>query len=295
MKIVIAGGSGLLGSELIPSLRADGHHVAQLVRREAKSPEEICWDPKTVNLAPAALAGTDAVINLAGAGVEAKRWSDAYKREIRTSRVHTTTFLAKSLAGLDEKPQVFISGSAVGIYGNRGDAAVDELSHPGEGFLADVCQEWEAAAHPAADAGIRTALIRTGYVLTSKGGFLGKQLLPAKLGLGGPMGGGTQYQSWIHIEDWIAGVKQVLTHDISGPVNLTAPHPAMQKDFAKSLGKQLHRPAFMPLPGAALKLVLGGFAVEVLEGAKVLPKVLTESGFTFSHPQLDEALADVLS
>lgn len=296
MKIVLAGASGLLGTHLRAHLAAQGHELIQLVRREPQGPDEVRWDPHTAHVDTARLEGADAVINLAGAGVGDKRWTTQYKIELRTSRVDVTRFLARTIAHLKQQPKVLLNGSAIGIYGDGGDRPVDESSAPGEGFLADLCVEWEAATAPARDARIRVVNLRTGLVLTPKDGFLGPQMLPAKLGLNGPIGGGKQYQSWVHLQDWLDAVTFALTHDeIVGPIDITAPNPARQKDLAKALGRVVHRPAFMPVPGFALKVLLGGFSVEVLEGARVLPTKLEKAGFTFSHPQLDEALADILS
>lgn len=294
MKILMSGASGLLGSALVPLLRSDGHEVVRLVRRPSESPDEVCWDPKTADLDVEAIRGVDAAINLAGAGVGDRRWNDAYKREIRNSRVGTTRFLSVMLAKLDVKPSVLLNGSAVGIYGNRGDEPLDESSPPGEGFLADVCREWEAATEPASEAGIRVVNLRTGYVLAEDADFLRKQLVPAKLGLGGPIGGGGQFQSWVHLEDWLSAIQLLLTSSTSGPVNITAPNPVRQREFASELGKALHRPAFLPVPGFALKLALGGFATEVLDGARVLPKALTDLGFMFGYPSLGPALVSCL-
>lgn len=294
MKIVVAGSSGLLGSALVPVLEADGHEVVRLVRRAAASANDLCWDPKTANLDLEAIRGTDAAINLAGAGVGDKRWTDAYKREIRNSRVGTTRFLSTMLAKLDPLPSVLLNGSAVGIYGNRGDEPLDESSATGEGFLADVCRAWEDATRPASDQGIRVVNLRTGYVIGKDSDFLRKQLLPAKLGLGGPIGGGRQFQSWIHLEDWLLAVQHLIASDVSGPANLTAPNPVRQKEFASELGKALNRPAFLPVPSFALKIVLGEFATEVVDGARVLPKVLTDAGFGFAYPTIGQALTAAL-
>ena len=295
MKIVLAGASGLLGSCLKKALIADGHHVVQLVRHEPRGPEESRWDPYTAHVDLGALEGADVVINLAGAGVGDKRWTPKYKLELRSSRVDVTRFLASALAKLERPPAALLNASAIGIYGDRGVSVIDESSGPGEGFLAELCVEWEAATQPARDSGIRVVNLRTGLVLTPDGGFLAPQLLPAKLGVSGPIAGGKQYQSWIHVDDWLAAVRLAMTNEkLEGPLNLTAPNPAQQKDVAKALGKVLHRPAFMPVPGFALKVLLGGFAVEVLEGARVLPKKLEQFGYVFEHPQLEEAISDVL-
>lgn len=295
MKIVISGASGLIGVPLVAALRSANHQVTTLVRRPTADPQEVQWDPAAGLLAPTALAGADAVINLAGAGIADKRWTPDYKKLVLDSRVSSTALLAQTIAGMEPKPTVFLSGSAIGYYGDTGDRSVDETATHGQGFLADVCVRWEEAAAPAATAGVRTVLLRTGLVMTASGGLLGRQLLPAKLGLGGRLGSGRQYQSWITLDDEVAAISYLLTADVSGPVNLTSPNPVTQKDFAKTLGSVLKRPAFSRLPGAALSLALGDFAAEgVLAGQRVLPAKLIGAGFPFRSTKLEDGLRSVL-
>jgi len=295
MKIVISGASGLIGVPLVTALRAANHEVITLVRRSTSDPHEVQWDPAAGLLPPTALAGADAVINLAGAGIADKRWTPTYKKLVLDSRVTSTTLLARAIATMDPKPTVFLSGSAIGFYGDTGARSVDETAQRGQGFLAEVCVEWEAATAPAAAAGVRTVLLRTGLVMASSGGLLAKQLLPAKLGLGGRLGSGEQYQSWITLDDEVAAIVYLLSADVSGPVNLSAPNAVTQKEFAKTLGKVLHKPAVSWIPGQAIKLALGDFASEgVLVGQRVLPGKLLGAGFPFSSLTLTEGLHAVL-
>jgi uncharacterized protein (TIGR01777 family) len=297
MNIVISGASGLIGTALVAQLKSEGHQVFPLVRRTAKT-GEIYWNPatETIDAEAMATAQPDAVIHLAGAGIGDKRWSDKYKQEILESRVKGTQVLARAIAGLAVKPRVFLSGSAIGVYGPRGDEVVDESTTPATNFLAKVCTEWEAAAKPALDAGIRTVFLRTGIVLSRKGGALGKQLLIFKLGLGGKLGKGTQYQSWISIDDEVDAIIHLLTTDVSGAVNLTAPGAVTQAEFAKTLARTLRRPAFLPIPSFGPKLLLGGELADALlfTGQRVAPNALLASGYGFRHATLDRALADIL-
>jgi uncharacterized protein (TIGR01777 family) len=296
VKIAITGASGLIGTRLTTALRAGGHEVVRLVRRPPSEPGDVQWDPSSGRLDPADLAGVDAAVNLAGPGIGDHRWTEDYKRQVKQARVDATALLAKTLAGLDPLPKVLLSGSAIGFYGNTGDAALDEQSPAGSDFLAEVAIAWEQAAEPAAQAGIRVALLRTGIVLSSAGGALAQQLPLYKFGLGGPLGSGRQFQSWIELDDEVAAIIFLLTADVSGPVNLTAPEPVRQKDFARALGRALHRPALLPAPPIALRLVLGEFAsVGVLAGQRVLPKALQDSGFRFSYPSIDTAIAAALT
>ena len=292
MKVVISGASGLIGVPLVAALRAANHEVVTLVRRSSSVPSEVQWDPAAGLLPPTALAGADAVINLAGAGIADKRWSEDYKKLVLDSRVSSTKLLAQTIATLEPKPSVFLSGSAIGFYGNTEDRSVTEEAQQGQGFLADVCGQWEAAA---AAAGVRTVFLRTGLVCAASGGLLGKQLLPAKLGLGGRLGSGKQYQSWITLADEVAAIIYLLTADVSGPVNLTAPNPVTQKEFAKTLGSVLHRPAISWIPEPAIKLALGDFASEgVLVGQRVLPGKLLGAGFPFGSTTLEDGLRSLL-
>jgi uncharacterized protein (TIGR01777 family) len=291
---MISGASGLIGTALTKELRSSGHGVVALVRRPP-GVDEVQWDPAAGNLPADALVGIDAVVHLAGAGIGDHRWTDAYKREVLESRVRSTTLLAERIAAAATKP-VFLSGSAIGAYGASDDRELDELSPFGTGFLADVCRRWEDAASPAVDAGARVAFLRTGIVLTPTGGALKKMLPLFRLGLGGKFGNGRQWQSWISLDDEVGAIVHLLTQPLSGPVNLTAPNPVTGAQFAKVLGKALHRPALLPVPTFAPKLLLGGELADALlfTGQRVLPRALQRAGYQFRHPQLDTALRALL-
>ncbi len=296
MKIVISGASGLIGTQLVTTLKSSGHEVVQLVRRSAAA-GQIMWDPKSGKLDPASLEGCDAVIHLSGAGIGDKRWSDAYRKEILDSRTATTLLLANTIASLQRKPSVFLSGSAIGIYGARGDEQLTETSAHGTGFLADVCEQWEAAAKPAIDAGVRTVFLRTGIVLSPKGGAL-KKLLPLfRLGVGGKFGNGKQWQSWISMDDEVASIIHLLTANVSGAVNLTAPQPVTNAEFTKVLARVVKRPAIVPVPTFAPKILLGGELADALlfTGQRVMPQALTASGYVFKHSTLESALRSLLT
>ena len=296
MKIVISGASGLIGTQLVTTLKSSGHEVVQLVRRTAGA-GQIMWDPKSGKLDPASLEGCDAVIHLSGAGIGDKRWSDAYRKEILDSRTATTLLLANTIASLQRKPSVFLSGSAIGIYGARGDEQLTETSAHGTGFLADVCEQWEAAAKPAIDAGVRTVFLRTGIVLSPKGGAL-KKLLPLfRLGVGGKFGNGKQWQSWISMDDEVASIIHLLTTNVSGAVNLTAPQPVTNAEFTKVLARVVKRPAIVPVPTFAPKILLGGELADALlfTGQRVMPQALTASGYVFKHSTLESALRSLLT
>jgi uncharacterized protein (TIGR01777 family) len=296
MKIVISGASGLIGTQLVAKLSSSGHEVVRLVRRSPKS-GEIQWNPKTGTLDAAALEGVDAVIHLSGAGIGDKRWTSGYRKEILDSRTATTALLATTMASLSRKPSVFLSGSAIGIYGARNDEQLTEVSTHGTGFLAEVCEQWEAAAKPAVDAGIRTVYLRTGIVLSPKGGAL-KKLLPLfKLGVGGKFGNGKQWQSWISIDDEIGAIEHLLTANVSGAVNLTAPNPVTNAEFTKVLASVLKRPAIVPVPTFAPKILLGGELADALlfTGQRVIPAALNASGYMFKHTTLESAFRSLLS
>ncbi len=295
MRILMSGASGLIGTALSSHLSTDGHVVTRLVRRDAREGEHR-WDPAAGILDADAFTGCDAVINLSGANIGDKRWTDQYKAELLSSRLQSTTLLATTLAGLDTKPSVFISGSAIGWYGDRGDERLDELSAAGTDFLSNVCQQWEAATLPAEDAGIRTVHVRTGIVLSAQGGALKKQLPLFKLGLGGRFGNGHQWQSWISIDDEVDAIAHLLTTDICGAVNLTAPNPVTNSEFTATLGKVLHRPAVLPIPSFGPKMLFGGEMVDtlLLGGQRVSPTALQRSGYEFHHETLDSALRDLL-
>ena len=296
MKIVISGASGLIGTQLVAKLSQSGHEVIRLVRRSPKA-GEIQWNPKSGTLDAAALEGADAVIHLSGAGIGDKRWSTSYRKEILDSRTDTTALLAKTIASLTRKPSVFLSGSAIGIYGARNDEQLTEVSTHGTGFLAEVCEQWEAAAKPAVDAGVRTVYLRTGIVLSPKGGALRKLLPLFKFGVGGKFGNGKQWQSWISIDDEIGAIEHLLTANVSGAVNLTAPNPVTNAEFTKVLASVLKRPAIVPVPTFAPKIVLGGELADALlfTGQRVIPAALNASGYSFKHSTLESALRSLLS
>ena len=285
-RIAVTGASGLIGTALVGYLKSQGHTVQRLVRRAAVSSEEITWDPIAGTVDMEALAGVDAVIHLAGAGVSDKRWTKKYKSEILNSRLLGTTTIAKAVAII--KPQVFISASAIGWYGESGNRAVVESDRVGDDFLAAVCREWESAADLAGD--VRTVKLRTGLVLDPTGGALGKMLPLFRFGLGGKLSNGKQWWSWITLHDQIRAIAFLLENKVSGPVNLTSPNPVTNSEFTAGLARALHRPALFPVPGFALKIVLGGFSAEVLGSKKVMPQALTEAGFTFDYPHISSAL-----
>ena len=295
MKIIISGASGLIGTQLVEQLQQHGHDVVRLVRRAANT-GEIMWDPKAGVLGASALEGADAVIHLSGAGIGDKRWTSSYKREILESRTITTSLIANTIANMSRKPSVFLCGSAIGIYGPRGDEQLTEVSTNGTSFLADVCEQWEAAAKPASDAGVRTVLLRTGIVLTTKGGALKKQLPLFQLGLGGKFGNGKQWQSWISIDDEVGAIEHLLTANVSGAVNLTAPNPVTNAEFTSTLARVVKRPAFLPIPPFAPKAILGGELADALlfTGQRVTPAALNASGYQFVHPTLEVALRALL-
>ena len=291
MKVAITGASGLIGTALSASLRADGHQVRSLVRRNPRSSDEVQWDPARRRLDPVALADVDGVVHLAGAGIADKRWTDSRRREVLDSRVDATTAVAQALAAAEPRPRFLVSASAVGWYGDTGDRPVDETDPAGDGFLAEVCRRWEAATAPASDSGVRVTFPRTGLVLSRRGGLMGRLLPLFKLGLGGRLGSGDQYWPWISLADEIAALRFLMAAEVSGPVNLTGPEPVTNAEFTKTLGSVLGRPTLAAVPGFALKLVVGDFAEEgILAGQRAMPRVLNEAGFGFSHPTLREAL-----
>lgn len=295
MKILVTGASGLIGSALSPALIAQGHEVVRAVRKPA-GPGEVSWDPAAGVLDPAHLSGVDAVVHLAGAGIGDKRWSDSYKREILDSRTRSTDLLARAIASTDNGPRIFLSGSAIGIYGVRGDEELTEDASHGSGFLADVCRQWEEAAGPAAAAGARTALLRTGIVLSPRGGALKKQLPLFRLGLGGRFGNGRQWQSWISIDDEVGAISHLLTSTLAGPVNLVAPEAVTNAEFTRVLAKVVSRPAVVPIPSFGPRLLLGGELADALlfTGQHVVPSALVADGYRFVHPDLETALRALL-
>lgn len=286
-RIAITGASGLIGSALVGKLKGDGYTVNRLVRRATVSSEEIYWNPAKSEIDVDALAGVDAVIHLAGAGVGDKRWTKKYKSEILNSRLLGTTTIANAVAQV--KPKVFISSSAIGWYGETGNRAVTETDRGGDDFLAAVCREWEAAADLAGD--VRTAKIRTGLVLDPTGGALGRMLPLFRFGLGGKLGSGKQWWSWITLHDHLRAVEFILENEkLSGAVNLTSPNPVTNQEFTSALARALRRPALFPAPAFALKAALGGFSTEILGSKKVLPTALLDAGFTFDYPHIGPAL-----
>ena len=295
MDVAVTGSSGLIGTALVDALGAAGHRALRVVRGAATG-DAIGWDPKAGTIDASGLDGVDAVVHLAGAGIGDRRWNDAYKRELVDSRVLGTGLIARTVAGLARPPGVLVSASAVGWYGDRGDEVLDETSAPGTGFLADLCQQWEAAAEPARTAGIRVAHTRSGVVLSPRGGALKKELPLFKLGLGGRFGTGRQWQSWITLDDEVSALVYLLTANVGGPVNLTAPTPVTNAEMTKTLGTVLHRPTVFPVPAFGPKLLLGPELAAVLlyEGQRVLPRALEASGFTFAHPTLEGALGSML-
>ena len=298
MRIAVTGSTGLIGTALVAALRDGGHQVIRLVRRTPARKDEIAWDPRapTGGLAPGALDGLDAAVHLAGANVAGRRWTAAYKEEIRASRVRGTRALAGALATVSAPPSVLLSGSAIGWYGDTGGREVDESSPAGCGFLPDVVREWEAATRPAADAGIHVVTMRSGVVMSRRGGVLARMLPPFRLGLGARLGSGTQVMSWITLADYAAIVSFLLARpEITGPVNLTTPHPVTNAEFTSALAAAVHRPGLLFLPEPALKLALGGVSSDILASARVMPRRLEAAGYRFRFPDLPAALAAELA
>ena len=296
MKIAMTGSSGLVGSHLIPQLESHGHEVMRIVRRKPQAANEIQWDPERGALEPADLVGVDAVIHLAGEGIADGRWDDAKKRRIRESRTQPTQLLAKTLAGMANPPKALVSASAIGFYGERGDEVCTESDPAGEGYLAEVCVDWEAATQPARDAGIRVVNGRIGIVLTPEGGALKPMLLPFKLCAGGVVGSGKQYWSCISLDDLLDAFEFSVTNEsLEGPVNFVCPNPCTNAEFTKALGAALGRPTILPMPAFAARLALGEMAdALILTSTRVEPSKLLGAGFTFAHPTVSEALDHVL-
>ena len=289
-RIAITGASGLIGSALVGHLKSEGHTVQRLVRRAPVSPDEIQWDPKTGYVDIEALRGVDAVIHLAGVGVGDKRWTKRYKSEILNSRLLGTTAIANAVA--EVKPQVFISASAIGWYGDSGNRAVVETDSVGNDFLAAVCREWEGAADLAGD--VRTVKLRTGLVLDPTGGALGRMLPLFRFGLGGKLGSGKQWWSWITLHDVVRAIEFALVNPITGPINLTSPNPVTNQEFTSALAQAMKRPALFPAPAIALKIALGGFSSEILGSKKVLPNALSDAGFVWDYPHITNALTALI-
>jgi len=289
-RIAITGASGLIGSALVGHLKSEGHTVQRLVRRAPVSPDEIQWDPKTGYVDIEALRGVDAVIHLAGVGVGDKRWTKRYKSEILNSRLLGTTAIANAVA--EVKPQVFISASAIGWYGDSGNRAVVETDSVGNDFLAAVCREWEGAADLAGD--VRTVKLRTGLVLDPTGGALGRMLPLFRFGLGGKLGSGKQWWSWITLHDVVRAIEFALANPIAGPINLTSPNPVTNQEFTAALAQAMKRPALFPAPAIALKIALGGFSSEILGSKKVIPIALSDAGFVWDYPHITNALTALI-
>jgi uncharacterized protein (TIGR01777 family) len=300
MKIIVTGASGLVGSSLVPTLIGRGHEVTQLVRRASKGTNagvrEVEWRPERGEIDAAALAGHDAAVHLAGESIAAGRWTDERKRRIRESRVRGTKLLAETLARSNAPPRVLVSASATGYYGDRGDEVLTEESAAGEGFLPEVCRAWEAATGPASAAGIRTVCLRFGLILSAEGGALAKMLPPFKLGVGGNVGSGRQFYSWVSLADVVDIVHFALASErVSGAANVVAPQAVTNAEFTKTLGRVLSRPTFFPAPAFGLRLAFGEMAdALLLASARVEPKRLRAAGYTFKHPQLEGALRHAL-
>lgn len=295
MKVLVSGSSGLIGSALVPALRQAGHQVVRLVRRRPEPPDEFFWLPDAGQLDRSALEGVDAVVHLAGETI-GKRWTSSAKERIRASRIEGARLLTEAMREMGTPPRVFVSASAVGYYGDRGSEILDENEAPGRGFLAEVCKDWEAATRPAVERGVRVVNARTGIVLSGRGGAL-KAMLPLfQLGLGGVLGDGRQYMSWIAIDDVVRGYLHLLEDSgLSGPVNLTSPNPVTNAEFTQTLAKVLGRPAFLRIPAQVLTLPLGEMAQEtLLASQRAIPRRLLERGFQFQYPELEGALRHVL-
>ena len=289
-KIAVTGASGLIGSALCAQLKSDGHQVIKVVRRAARVADEVSWNPLKGEIDLAGLEGTDAVFHLAGAGVGDKRWSAAYRSEILNSRLLSTTTIANACEQI--QPEVFISASAIGYYGETGDRSVTETDRGGEDFLSIVCREWELVANQAPS--VRTVKLRTGLVLDPTGGALGRMLPIFKFGLGGKLGSGKQWWSWITLHDQIRAMIFLMNSKIEGTVNITSPNPVTNQQFTAALARALKRPAFFPAPAFALRAVLGGFSTEILGSKRVMPKVLLDNDFEFDYPHLLAALTELV-
>ncbi len=298
MRVVLAGASGFLGSRLRASLAGAGHDLVQLVRRPPRDERERQWDPHAGSLDLGVLEGADVVVNLAGAPVYNKRWTSAYKEVIIASRTRSSATLAHAIASLPDgwRPAVFVNASAIGYYGDTGENSVEEESPPGSGFFPEVCQAWEAATVPAADAGVRVVRIRSGLVLNAGGGILRPFALATRLFASGPLAGGRQWMPWISMADWVGAVRFAIDRDdVVGPVNVVGPDPVRNKEFTRALGRALHRPAPWPIPRFGMRIVFGEFANYVVASQRVMPGVLNRAGYTFQHSDVDSAIRAAFS
>ena len=296
MKVLVTGATGLVGSELVPFLTKKGYDVFRLTRSKPQEVHDIVWDPAHNQLPKARLEGIDTVVHLAGENIAGKRWNSQVKEELRKSRVEGTKLICQTMAQLEKRPKTLICASAIGFYGSRGSELLNETSAAGQGFLAELCCDWEAACEPARVAGIRVVNLRIGVVLSTKGGGLAKMLTPFRLGVGGVVGTGNQYWSWIEIDDVVGAINHCISHEsLSGPVNATAPCPVTNYDFTKTLGRVLGRPTVFPMPGFVAKIALGEMANDLLLGsARVMPNRLSGSGYQFQYPSLEPALKHLL-
>lgn len=295
-RIAITGSTGLIGESLVSSLRSDGHQVQRVVRRAADAgDDDVVWDLDRGTIDASKLEGVDAVVHLAGEPIGASRWTDATKRAIRESRVTGTTLIAETLAGLDDKPAVLVSSSAVGIYGDRGDEVLSETSTPGDDFLAEVCAVWESSADPARAAGIRVVHPRTGVVIADGGPLMDKLELPFKLGVGGKVGSGGQYVPWISLEDEVRALRFLIDEDLAGAVNLVGPTAATNLDMTKALGRVLRRPTVFPIPAVAIRALYGEMGETLATvSQRVVPERLQQAGFSFTHDAIESALRAAL-
>ena len=297
MKIAVTGSHGMIGSALVGALESAGHRPLRIVRSTPTGPDEITWDPVAGTIDARSLEGVDAVVHLAGKHIGRPWWTEGYMAAVKDSRVRATYLLAEALAKLEHKPSVLVSASGIHYYGDRGDEVLTEESGPGEGFLAEVVMAWEMATSPASEAGIRVANIRSAVVVSPSGGALAPMMIPMRLGLGGKLGPGSQYWSWIALDDHVAAVQHILgTEGLSGPVNLASPEPVRNADFVATIGRVLRRPAVLPVPAFALKIALGPQMANqmALYSQRVVPRKLEESGFKFAYPDLEGAFRHVL-
>lgn len=297
MRVALSGSSGLIGTALAEALRQGGNEVVALVRR-SPGPAEVGWDPASGAIDHQGLAGVEAVVNLAGAGIGDRRWTPARRRLLVSSRVDSTALLCRALSRLDPPPRVLLNASAVGFYGDRGDEVLTEDSPPGPGFLAELCRQWEQATHPAAEAGVRTVHLRSGVVLSARGGALARQLPLFRLGLGGRLGRGRQWTSWVSLEDEVGAILFLLEHaGVSGPVNVVAPEPVTNRRFTAALARALHRPAVLAVPAPALRMALGRALADevILTSQRVVPAALQAAGYGFRHRDIDSAVPAALA